>query len=71
MAQHYQCRACGLDWPATGVQVDHITPVVSADGFTTWDDYIANMFCEKDNLQVLCLACHKAKSQSERKERQG
>jgi len=47
--------------------VDHIKPVVDpAVGFTTWDDYIERMFCEADNLQVLCKACHDAKSEEEK-----
>jgi hypothetical protein len=32
-----------------------------------WPEYIEQMFCEKDNLQMLCLACHSAKSAAERK----
>ena len=69
VAQHYRCALCSNDFPATGVQVDHVKPVVSADGFTTWDAYIDGMFCEKSNLQVLCLACHKVKTLEEKGER--
>jgi len=66
MAQHYRCRLCLCEFPASTVEVDHITPVVGAGGFTTWDDYIENMFCDKDNLQVVCKPCHKIKSKQER-----
>jgi hypothetical protein len=66
LAQHFLCAGCGNEFPATGVQVDHIDPVVGPSGFTTWDDYITNMYCEKDNLQVLCLECHKTKTKEER-----
>lgn len=66
LAQHFLCAACADEFPATGVQVDHISPVVGSSGFTTWDDYINNMYCEKDNLQVLCLDCHKIKTKEER-----
>lgn len=50
-------------------QVDHIASVVTEDGFTTWDDVINRMFCEKENLQVLCHECHKAKTQEEKESR--
>lgn len=69
LAQFYLCAACCEEYPATGVQVDHIQPVVGRDGFTTWDDFITQMFCDKDNLQTLCLSCHKTKSQEEREAR--
>lgn len=44
------------------VQVDHITEIAT-EGFTTWDDYINALFCEADKLQVLCLDCHKIKTE--------
>ena len=50
--------------------IDHIVPVIDPiKGFTTWDKVVANLFCEKKNLQVLCLNCHKEKSSDERKQR--
>ena len=50
----------------TNIFVDHISPVIDPHvGFTTWDSFINNLFCEKDNLQLLCGTCHKAKTQEE------
>ena len=47
--------------------VDHIEPVVDPlIGFTTWDSYIERMFCEVDNLQVICHDCHEMKCAEER-----
>lgn len=70
VAQHYLCADCGKDYPSKEVNVDHIEPVVDpAKGFISWDVYIARMFCEKDNLQVLCSDCHTKKSAEERKQR--
>jgi 5-methylcytosine-specific restriction endonuclease McrA len=47
--------------------VDHIKPIIDPDvGFTTWDECIERMFCEADNLQVLCKSCHEIKSNEER-----
>jgi 5-methylcytosine-specific restriction endonuclease McrA len=46
--------------------VDHIIPVVDpAVGWTTWDDCIERLFCEPENLQLLCKACHSEKSREE------
>ena len=49
------------------MSVDHEPPVVDPrTGFTTWDSFINNLFCEEDKLQVLCKACHDEKSKEER-----
>lgn len=72
----YLCAGCDETVPVTvkikgvrkkNVFVDHIDPVVDpAVGFTTWDEYVERMFCEADNLQVLCMSCHDVKTQKER-----
>lgn len=69
MAQHFKCAKCKKDWPAKQVNVDHITPAVGKEGFTSWDSFIDGLFCEKENLQVLCKLCHDKKSKSEREAR--
>lgn len=73
----YLCAGCNQTVPLTykegrkkiqNIFVDHIKPVVDPKaGFTTWDDYIEGMFCEEENLQVLCKSCHDKKSDEERK----
>lgn len=66
-AAHYECATCGKHFVAKDVQVDHINPVVlPSEGFTTWDNYIHRLYCSLDNLQVLCVGCHKKKTASER-----
>ena len=72
----YLCADCKEEVPLTvkdgrkrikNVFVDHINPIIDpAVGFTTWDECIQRMFCEKDNLQVLCKSCHDDKSIKER-----
>mgnify|MGYP006921439440 CR=1 FL=1 len=72
----YLCAACGDRVPATikvgsrrvkNIHVDHINPIVDPNvGFTTWDDLIERMFCEADNLQALCGACHEKKTNEEK-----
>src|SRR3546814_4407600 len=48
------------------IYVDHIKAIIDpAIGWVSWDSTIENMFCEIDNLQLLCGSCHKIKSQEE------
>ena len=72
----YKCAICGQEGPATikidgkrvsNAVVDHISPVIDPElGFTNWDDVVERMFCEEDNLQVVCHECHTKKSNEER-----
>jgi hypothetical protein len=69
-AKHYECNMCKNHFPAKDVEVDHILPVVDPDvGFVSWDLFIERLYCKMDNLQVLCVQCHKEKTKDERKER--
>ena len=70
MAEHYLCTGCGNFFIARDVQIDHTDPVVDpATGFVNWDTYFDRLYCEVENLQVLCKPCHKDKTNRERKER--
>jgi hypothetical protein len=52
--------------------VDHVLPVVDPiEGFKDWDTFIKRLFCSKENLQVLCSACHTKKTKEEREVRSG
>lgn len=72
----YLCAGCKQSVPTTkkvgdkrlkNVFVDHIYPVVDpTKGFTTWDSFIERLFCEEDNLQLLCKECHDEKSLKEK-----
>lgn len=67
LAKHYKCNCCKNDFPAKDVQVDHINAIINPEiGFTNWDDVINNLFCEIDNLQVLCKECHSSKTALEK-----
>jgi RNA-directed DNA polymerase len=55
----YQCRGCGNLVVLETSHVDHIKPVHK---FASYEQ--ANML---DNLQTLCINCHKQKTRSERK----
>lgn len=62
----YTCEQCQQQTDA--VQIDHIVPVAP---WSSWDEYVAKLFCEPDNLQALCRECHGAKTKRENKARKG
>lgn len=73
----YKCESCGEEVPPTifdedkrkrmkNIFVDHLVPIIDPHvGFTTWDDCIERMFCDPENLQLICKACHTVKSREE------
>lgn len=79
-AVRYKCAECGKLFMRTEVAVDHVDPVIPLDKeFTNWDEFVGRLFCNEDNLQVLCsykikdkhkhgdeLSCHHKKTQQER-----
>jgi 5-methylcytosine-specific restriction endonuclease McrA len=70
LAQHYRCAECNDEFVAKDVEVDHIRPVIDPKrGFTSWDDYINRLFCDKKNMQTLCKECHLVKTKQEKDER--
>ena len=72
----YLCAGCKEEVPASiivngrrvkNAVVDHVEPIVDPEkGFENFDVYIERMFCEEDNLQVLCHECHTEKTNEER-----
>lgn len=69
MAKHFKCNRCQGDFPSKEVEVNHIIPVIPVTGFTTWDDVIKRMFCEKAGLEVVCKPCHKTITKEENEQR--
>jgi 5-methylcytosine-specific restriction endonuclease McrA len=64
LAQFFRCASCGNEYTAKDIQVDHIVPI----GYDkSWDEFIHGLFCERDNLQALCVTCHKKKTKEEKK----
>lgn len=62
----YQC-ACCKDWyKGTEVQVDHIVPAGTLRSFEDLPSFVEKLFCELDNLQVLCSKCHDKKTKEDR-----
>ena len=65
MAEHYRCAGCNDFFVANDVN-----PVVDPkDGFKDLETFSDRLYCEEENLQVLCKQCHKDKTNEERKQR--
>ena len=62
----WACAHCAGHFKKHEVQKDHINPVVSTDGgVNDLNTYVETLFCEPENIQILCLTCHKIKSSVE------
>lgn len=69
-ASLYRCAKCQEEFTQKNIQVDHINPVVDPKvGFINWDTFIDRLFCSKEGLQILCLECHKKKTNEEKQQR--
>lgn len=68
----YDCWMCKKPFLVAVTQVDHWNPVIplhlSAQEMS-YDLIISRMWCPIDNLKVLCIPCHKEKTNIERAER--
>ena len=62
----YQCAVCLKWFPDKEINVDHIIPAGTLRCGTDLPGFIERLFCEVDNLQVLCSTCHNKKTQSEK-----
>jgi len=65
----YQCKEC-LNWfPDKKINVDHIVPAGTLRCANDLPGFVERLFCEVDNLQVLCETCHNKKTQDEKSKR--
>ena len=66
-AVQYLCHVCGEWVGSTKVNVDHIDPVVDPNVcFVDWNTFIDRLWCDKSNLQRICLSCHNVKCNLEK-----
>lgn len=63
----YQCSECEQWFPRGGVEVDHKVGLGSLKCFEDLPGFCERLFCEKENLQVLCKWCHRVKTNTYRK----
>jgi 5-methylcytosine-specific restriction endonuclease McrA len=62
----YQCATCSKWYPNTEINVDHIIPAGTLRCANDLPGFVERLFCEVDNLQVLCSTCHNIKTQKEK-----
>jgi 5-methylcytosine-specific restriction endonuclease McrA len=62
----YQCNQCKGWFPEKKINVDHIHPAGSLNCSADLGPFVERLFCEQDNLQVLCETCHNIKTQKEK-----
>jgi 5-methylcytosine-specific restriction endonuclease McrA len=55
----YQCAICKKWHSDKSVEVDHIIPAGSLMCSDDLKGFVERLFCEVDNLRVLCKPCHK------------
>lgn len=64
----YICNHCKKPWNEEQVEVDHIIEVahnIAPPSKMTKAElllWISQLFCDKSNLQVLCIGCHQTKT---------
>ena len=58
---YWVCSKCGEEYrDESSMEVDHISEVGAFKG--DWGDFINRLYCGQENLQVLCVTCHKKKT---------
>ena len=62
----YQCNECKQWYPEKNINVDHIIPAGTLRCSNDLPGFVERLFCESDNLQVLCSACHDKKTKDEK-----
>ena len=67
--KEYQCAVCDGWFADKEVAVDHIIPCGSLKTYSDLPKFVETLFCEAENLQVVCKDCHQIKSNLERANR--
>lgn len=62
----YQCNDCKKWFAEKNINVDHIQPAGSLNCANDLPGFVERLFCEVDNLQVLCIQCHDTKSKDDK-----
>lgn len=62
----FQCACCKNWFPQAEVSVDHIEPAGALNCFEDLPAFVEKLFVGVEGLQVLCKACHQAKTNQER-----
>lgn len=62
----YPCKRCGEWFKMKEIEVDHIEPAGSLKEYEDLPGFCKRLFCEEDNLRILCKACHLVYTNKER-----
>ena len=62
----YQCNLCKEWYAEKHINVDHIVGAGALNCYNDLPGFVERLFCEADNLQVLCESCHNQKTQQEK-----
>lgn len=62
----YQCNKCKKWHPDKNINVDHIIPAGELNCAQDLPGFVERLFCETDNLQILCKTCHDKKTKLEK-----
>lgn len=62
----YLCNGCKKWFPEKKINVDHIIPAGTLQCAADLPGFVERLFCEIDNLQILCETCHNKKTQNEK-----
>jgi 5-methylcytosine-specific restriction endonuclease McrA len=62
----YQCKKCKKWHPEKQINVDHVKPAGSLNCAEDLPGFVERLFCEQDNLQILCVSCHDKKTLKEK-----
>ena len=62
----YQCNLCKQWFADKNINVDHKVPAGSLQCANDLPGFVERLFCEIDNLQVLCNVCHDSKTKKEK-----
>ena len=62
----YQCNHCKKWYAEKNINVDHIIPAGTLTCANDLPGFVERLFCEIDNLQVLCTHCHDIKSKEDK-----
>jgi 5-methylcytosine-specific restriction endonuclease McrA len=67
-----KCPECQQFTPTYKMEVDHVAPIIGLNEQMedlTWDELVARIWCDIDNLRAVCKDCHKIKTKLENSER--
>jgi len=65
----YQCNVCKNWFIEKKINVDHINAAGSLRSSEDLPGFVERLFCEVDNLQVLCEKCHDKKTKADKHEK--